>query len=119
MVFTGKFHIFRQSQLLFFISSAGEDSGSMAIWTTSCLCDVKSSVLAFRKGQIAHPTLNTAPLICGACYSTQPGVLLTTASAVLILFHQCFHRQVQSPAGLPANALHSNKHSGHSHGPFR
>ena len=32
------------------ISSAGEDSGSIAIWTTSCLWDVRSRVLAFPTG---------------------------------------------------------------------
>ena len=31
------------------------------------------------KGQILRPTPNTAPLICGACYSTQPEDLLTMA----------------------------------------
>ena len=33
----------------------------------------------YRKGQILRPTPNTAPLICGACYSTQPEDLLTMA----------------------------------------
>ena len=33
----------------------------------------------FRKGQILRPTPNTAPLICGACYNTQPEDLLTMA----------------------------------------
>ena len=32
-----------------------------------------------RKGQILRPTPNTAPLICGACYNTQPEDLLTMA----------------------------------------
>ena len=32
-----------------------------------------------RKGQILRSTPNTAPLTCGACYSTQPEGLLTTA----------------------------------------
>ena len=31
------------------------------------------------KGQILRPTPNTAPLICGACYNTQPEDLLTMA----------------------------------------
>ena len=31
------------------------------------------------KGQILRPTPNTAPLICGACYSTQPEDLSTMA----------------------------------------
>ena len=31
------------------------------------------------KGQILRSTPNTAPLTCGACYSTQPEGLLTTA----------------------------------------
>ena len=31
------------------------------------------------KGQILLPTPNTAPLICGACYGTQPEDLLTMA----------------------------------------
>ena len=32
------------------ISPVGEDSGSIAIWTTSCLWDVRSRVLAFPTG---------------------------------------------------------------------
>ena len=35
--------------------------------------------LVKRKGQILRPTPNTAPLICGACYNTQPEDLLTMA----------------------------------------
>ena len=35
--------------------------------------------LIYRKGQILRPTPNTAPLICGACYNTQPEDLLTMA----------------------------------------
>ena len=31
------------------------------------------------KGQILRSTPNTAPLTCGACYSTQPEGLLTMA----------------------------------------
>ena len=33
----------------------------------------------YGKGQILRPTPNTAPLICGACYNTQPEDLLTMA----------------------------------------
>lgn len=33
----------------------------------------------YSKGQILRPTPNTAPLICGACYNTQPEDLLTMA----------------------------------------
>ena len=36
-------------------------------------------VLFICKGQILRPTPNTAPLICGACYNTQPEDLLTMA----------------------------------------
>ena len=79
----------------------------------------KDYILTKCKGQILRSTPNTAPLICGACYSIQPEALSTTASVALILFHQCFHRQVRSPADLPTNTLHSNKHSGHLHGLFR
>ena len=40
----------------------------------------KSSPIRFYcKGQILRPTPNTAPLICGACYNTQPEDLLTMA----------------------------------------
>lgn len=35
--------------------------------------------LNISKGQILRPTPNTAPLICGACYNTQPEDLLTMA----------------------------------------
>lgn len=41
--------------------------------------DLWSKVLHLRKGQILRPTPNTAPLICGACYNTQPEDLLTMA----------------------------------------
>lgn len=41
---------------------------------------VEEQVLAMeRLRQILRPTPNTAPLICGACYSTQPEDLLTMA----------------------------------------
>mgnify|MGYP000313110796 CR=1 FL=1 len=39
----------------------------------------KGDTTYIRKGQILRPTPNTAPLICGACYSTQPEDLLTMA----------------------------------------
>ena len=54
----------------------------MAIkYTEEQLNSVDKSMLIqmFRKGQILRPTPNTAPLICGACYSTQPEDLLTMA----------------------------------------
>lgn len=38
---------------------------------------IKANTLG--KGQILRPTPNTAPLICGACYNTQPEDLLTMA----------------------------------------
>lgn len=38
-----------------------------------------TEIYYFRKGQILRPTPNTAPLICGACYNTQPEDLLTMA----------------------------------------
>ena len=46
------------------------------VMTTLKIGDV---VLDEGKGQILRPTPNTAPLICGACYSTQPEDLLTMA----------------------------------------
>ena len=39
----------------------------------------QSPRLSMSKGQILRPTPNTAPLICGACYNTQPEDLLTMA----------------------------------------
>ena len=43
----------------------------------------EEKIMKFRqllcKGQILRPTPNTAPLICGACYNTQPEDLLTMA----------------------------------------
>ena len=41
--------------------------------------DVLYGYPQIRKGQILRPTPNTAPLICGACYNTQPEDLLTMA----------------------------------------
>lgn len=41
--------------------------------------EIKAYIRNFRKGQILRPTPNTAPLICGACYNTQPEDLLTMA----------------------------------------
>lgn len=43
------------------------------------MLDNRYALLFVRKGQILRPTPNTAPLICGACYNTQPEDLLTMA----------------------------------------
>ena len=43
------------------------------------MSNCKVIALTNRKGQILRPTPNTAPLICGACYNTQPEDLLTMA----------------------------------------
>ena len=40
---------------------------------------IRKELLKNGKGQILRPTPNTAPLICGACYNTQPEDLLTMA----------------------------------------
>lgn len=45
----------------------------------SSLTFMVSAYFVFGKGQILRPTPNTAPLICGACYNTQPEDLLTMA----------------------------------------
>ena len=56
---------------------------AMAIkYTEEQLNSVDKSMLIqmfLSKGQILRPTPNTAPLICGACYNTQPEDLLTMA----------------------------------------
>ena len=44
------------------------------VWEDHFTVELKSG-----KGQILRPTPNTAPLICGACYNTQPEDLLTMA----------------------------------------
>lgn len=54
---------------------------SMADAFRNQMQDISMKEIPFddRKGQILRPTPNTAPLICGACYNTQPEDLLTMA----------------------------------------
>ena len=72
-------------QSAYILSGGKLDLKDVALGDIVSFCKMKKNFTAkaetnyCRKGQILRSTPNTAPLTCGACYSTQPEGLLTTA----------------------------------------